>query len=232
MKKKRIISIAYLFTAVLFFSCEIDNYDAPDGTLTGRIIDGVTGNPILTEQPNGFQIRYEEISWSDTPVAQTFWGKADGTFNNTRLFAGKYRVTPVNGAFVQPDPKEVDVSSGKTTSVDFTVTPYISFSNVSIVKEGNTVRATFTLSKNVAAATLMDYNVFATGATPYVGIELFDNDISTGTVSISEADFGVPISVLLPANFVSGKTYYIRVGARCQNPVNRYNMTEVVKIQM
>jgi hypothetical protein len=57
MKKNRIISMACLFTAILFFSCEIDNYDAPDGTLTGRVIDGVTGNPISTEQPNGFRIR-------------------------------------------------------------------------------------------------------------------------------------------------------------------------------
>jgi hypothetical protein len=232
MKKIRILSIAYLFATVLFFSCEIDNYDAPDGTLTGRIIDAVSGNPVSTEQPNGFRIRYEEISWSDNPTAQFFWGKADGTFNNTKLFAGRYRVTPVEGAFVTPDPKEVDVSSKKTASVEFTVTPYISFSNVSIAREGNTVRATFTLSRNVAAAALQDYRVFATGATPYVGIELFDNDISAGPVDISESDLGVPISVLLPENFVSGKTYYIRVGARCQNPSSRYNMTEVVSVSM
>ena len=113
MKKKRIISIAYLLTAILFFSCEIDNYDAPDGTLTGRIIDAVTGTPISTEQPNGFRIRYEEISWSDNATAQFFWGKADGTFNNTKLFAGRYRVTPVEGAFLTPDAKEVEVGSKK-----------------------------------------------------------------------------------------------------------------------
>jgi hypothetical protein len=133
---------------------------------------------------------------------------------------------------VTPDAKEVDIHSGAATSVDFTVTPYISFSNVSIAKEGNSVRATFTLSRNVATAALQDYRVFATGATPYVGIELFDNDISPGAVSLSESDLGVPISVLLPANFVSGKTYYIRIGARCQNSAGRYNMTEVVTINM
>jgi hypothetical protein len=232
MKKKRILLIAYLLTAILFASCEIDNYDEPDGTLTGRVIDAVTGNPVLTEQPNGFQIRYNEISWSDNAPNQTFWGKADGTFNNTKLFAGRYRVVPTQGAFVQPDPKEVNISSGGTTSVDFTVTPYISFSNVSIAKEGNTVRATFTLSRNVATAALQDYRVFATSATPYVGIELFDNDISIGATGISEPDLGTPISVLLPENFVAGKTYYIRVGARCQNAAGRYNMTEVVTIRM
>jgi hypothetical protein len=232
MKKKRILAIAYLFTSILFFSCEIDNYAEPDGTLTGRVIDAVTGNPIVTEQPQGFRIRYEEISWSDNPTAQFFWGKADGTFNNTKLFAGKYRITPVEGAFVSPDPKEADVRSGQTASVDFTITPYISFTNVSIAKEGNTVRATFTLSKNVASSILQDYRVFATAATPYVGTQLFDNGISTSATDIRESDIGTPISVLLPENFVAGKTYYIRIGARCQNPAGRYNMTEVVKIQM
>jgi hypothetical protein len=233
MKKKRILStVACLFTVILFFSCEIDNYDEPDGTLTGRVIDAVTGNPICTEQPQGFRIRYEEISWSDNPTAQFFWGKADGTFNNTKLFAGKYRITPVEGAFVTPDPKEVDIRSGNTASVDFTVTPYISFSNVSVAKEGNTVRVTFTLSRNVASATLQDYRVFATVATPYVGTQLFDNDISSVSVNIAESDLGTPVSILLPENFVSGKTYYIRVGARCQNTSGRYNMTEVTTIKM
>jgi hypothetical protein len=232
MKKKRILSITYLFTVLLFCSCEIDNYDEPNGMLTGRVIDAVTGNPIVTEQPQGFRIRYEEISWSDNPTAQFFWGKADGTFNYTKLFAGRYRIMPVEGAFVTPDPKEADIKSGNTTTVDFTVTPYISFSNVSIVKDGNTVRATFTLTRNVATAVLQDYRVFATGATPYVGTQLFDNNISTNSVSINESNLGTPVSVLLPENFVSGKVYYIRVGARCQNSSGRYNMTEVVEIQM
>ncbi|MDR0413691.1 MAG: DUF3823 domain-containing protein [Dysgonamonadaceae bacterium] len=231
MKKKRIL-ILYLFTAILVLSCEIDNYNEPDGTLTGQVIDAMTGKPLSTEQPQGFRIRCEEISWSDTPTAQFFWGKADGTFNNTKLFAGKYRITPVEGAFVMPDPKEVNIRSGATTTVDFTVTPYISFSNVSIVKEGNTVRATFTLTRNVATAALQDYRVFATVATPYVGTQLFDNDISTSATNIGESDLEVPVSVLLPENFVSGKTYYIRIGARCQNSSGRYNMTEIVTISM
>jgi hypothetical protein len=232
MKKIRILSIAYLFVIALFSSCEIDNYDEPDGTLTGRVIDAVTGLPISTEQPQGFRIRYEEISWSENPTAQFFWGKADGTFNNTKLFPGKYLVTPVEGAFVTPEPKEADIHSGKTNTVDFTVTPYISFSNVSIAKESNSVRVTFTLLRNVASAVLQDYCVFATSATPYVGTQLFDNNISTGAISLNESNLEVPVSILLPDNFIPGKIYYIRVGARCQNSAGRYNMTEVMEIQM
>jgi len=235
MKKNHSYLIAFIWCVSIIaglVSCEIDNYEGPDGTITGRVIDAVTGSPILTEQPDGFRIRYDEISWSDNPVAQYFWGKADGTFNNTKLFAGTYNVWPVEGAFVTPDPKTVEVKSGGITTVDFTVTPYISFQNVSIVKSGaTTVTATFTLSKNVNEAKTQDYRIFASAKTPYVGTVVFESDISTGTVDFSDSDLGKPIVVTLD-NYVAGKTYYVRVGARCENNAGRYNMTEVVKIQM
>jgi hypothetical protein len=221
-----------MFIAALLISCEVDNYSGPDGALTGRVIDVITGNPVITEQPNGFRVRYDEISWSDTPVAQYIWGKADGTFANIKMFAGTYEVTPVEGAFVTPQKQTVTISSGKTASVDFTVTPYVSFSNVSIVKNGaTTVKAAFTLTKNVASSQIQCYQVFATSKTPYVGVTYFENQLSTGEVAITEDDLNKPIEVTLD-NYVAGKTYYIRVGARCVNSSNRYNMTEVVKIQM
>jgi hypothetical protein len=232
MKKITYLLSTICIASVFLFSCEIDNYDLPDGTLSGRVIDAVTGNPIITEQPNGFRIQLREISWSDNPTAQFFWGKADGTFNNTKLFAGKYEVIPVEGAFVTSQAQTVDIRSGGSTTADFTVTPYISFSNVSLVKEGSTsVRATFTLTRNVPSAALQDYRVFATDKTQYVGTVLVDNDVSSAVTGLNESLLGTPISVLLN-NYIPGKTYWIRIGARCVNASGRYNMTEVVKIDM
>jgi hypothetical protein len=199
--------------------------------MTGQVIDAVTKAPIISEQPNGYRIRYDEISWSDNPNPQYIWGKADGTFQNTKMFAGTYEVSAVEGAFVTSDVKTITVQSGQTTNVEFTVTPYISFSNVSIVKEGATVRATFTLSRNVPGAALQNYRVFASAATHYVGATESDPSVSVAATAITESDLGVPISVLLPAAFVAGKMYYIRVGAICENPNGRYNMTEIVNIQ-
>ncbi|MDR1408412.1 MAG: DUF3823 domain-containing protein [Tannerella sp.] len=218
--------------AACLISCETDNYSGPDGTITGRVIDALSGNPILTEQPDGFRIRYDEISWSENPVAQYFWGKADGTFNNTKLFAGTYEITPVEGAFVTPEPKTVEVKQGGTVTVDFTVTPYISFHNVSIVKDGaTTVRVSFTPTKNVASTKPQDYRIFASSKTPYVGTIVFESDISTEAVALSDDDMGRPVSVTLD-NYVPGRKYYIRAGARCENSAGRYNMTETVEIQM
>jgi hypothetical protein len=112
------------------------------------------------------------------------------------------------------------------------VTPYVSFTQVQIVKnDANSVKYTFTLSKNVASSKLQDYRIFATAKTPYVGTIVFESDISTGTVAITDEDLGKPIEVVI-GNYVPGKTYYVRVGARCENAAGRYNMTEIVTIQM
>ena len=64
--KKYILSVLCLTVIGMMVSCnKFDNYDAPDGTISGKVIDNVTGNPIITEQPHGFRIKYDEISWSD-----------------------------------------------------------------------------------------------------------------------------------------------------------------------
>jgi hypothetical protein len=228
---QNLVSILFMAIAVSLGSCKVDNYDAPDGILTGSVNDIITGKPIVTEQPDGFRIKYDEISWSATPVSQYFWGKADGTFSNTKLFAGKYTITPVEGAFITPESQTVDISSGKATNVNFSATPYISFSGVTIIKSLTNVIVTFTMTRNVATAATQDYRVFVTDKTPFVGNGVFDSAVSTGAISFSNADLGVSKVVTLD-KLVTGKTYYIRIGARCNNPSGRYNFTGIVSIIM
>jgi hypothetical protein len=69
--------------------------------------------------------------------------------------------------------------------------------------------------------------------TPYIGTNSggSESDVSLGATAFTDADLGKPIEVTLN-NYVAGKTYYIRIGARCANSSSRYNMTEVVTIQM
>jgi hypothetical protein len=210
-------------------ACEVDNYDAPDATLTGTVKDAITGKGLITEAPNGFEIRYKQINpiYPDAPNRQ-FWGKADGTYSYTKLFADSYDVSPINGAFVAVDPQRVIVSSGKTATLDFTVTPYVSFENVSIVKNGSdAITATFTLKKN--AGSIQDYRIFATNKTPLVGANVTDA-VGGNAVALSESELGSPI-VVERTGFEAG-TYWVRIGARCSEAGSgRYNLTEVVEIK-
>ena len=228
--KKLFNILFFISTCIWMTSCEVDNYEEPDATLTGTVIDATTGKGLITEQPNGFLIYYKEIA-AEYPSAQfrTFQGKADGTFNNSKLFAATYEVYPGLGAFVVPDVQTVKLSPGSETTVNFTVTPYVSISNVSMTKAGsNALTVQFTLSKN--AGTIQDYRIFATNKTPLVGSNITDN-VGGGAVALQESDLGMSISVDL-SGFETGYKYWVRVGARCNEaPSGRYNMSEVFEIQ-
>jgi hypothetical protein len=211
-------------------ACEIDNYDAPDAVLKGTVIDATTGQGLITEQPDGFQIYYKEIS-EQYPSAQfrTFWGKADGTYANTKVFAGKHEVYPGSGAFVIPEHQTVTLSSGKETTVDFTVTPYVSITDVNVTKVGNSgVRIQFKLTKN--AGSILDYRIFATNRTQLVGVNATDN-VGGNAVSLTESDLSTAF-VVERTGFATGYKYWIRVGARCKEaPSSRYNMSRIFEIE-
>jgi hypothetical protein len=243
---KRILLLICIASGMMFTSCEIDNYAAPDGALTGELIDAVTQKPYISEQPNGFRINCTVIEWiGDVNVgAQSFWGKADGTFNNDKIFAGMYRVQPALGGFHTVQADTLEIRSKQVTVHNFTVTPYVSFSNVSIEKDPNVadgVIATFTPNKNVlyaedgttvkSKATIRDYMLFASKRTNKVGFNAYDGDVSTASTALKEEDLGKPV-IVKQKGFQAGTTYYLRIGARCtESPDARYNMTEIVELQ-
>lgn len=122
--------ILYLFGITLWglSSCtSIDNWDEPDCTFYGTVIDSYTGEPLLASQ-NDWQIRIWERSWTGQEGGATdkqdLRIKQDGTYQNTKLFAGTYDMLPYDGPFWPVDTvKNVKLSS--STRQDFTVTPYL-----------------------------------------------------------------------------------------------------------
>src|SRR3546814_1297995 len=99
-------------------ACEVDTYDLPSETLTGRLVD-TDGEPFVTEQPYGFKIRMLEDGASQF---YDFWGKEDGTFRNTKIFRAKYKIYPFDGAFFQVDPVERVIDG--TVNLVFEVIPF------------------------------------------------------------------------------------------------------------
>ena len=53
----------------IFSSCEVfkvDNYDLPEETLVGEVVDVATGEKVLTDQGSeGIRVRITELSWGD-----------------------------------------------------------------------------------------------------------------------------------------------------------------------
>lgn len=229
MKKINILML--LLIVVLTMSCEkLDNYDDPKERLTGRLTDQMTGDALITEQPNGFRIKMSEISWSDNPEPEYFWGKADGTFNNTKIFAGTYEITPVEGAFFPVEAQILEIKG--TVEIEFKVIPYLSVSVADIKRiNDETIEITYTIARKQIGDKILDSRVFIS-TNPNVGTNILDNDLSPlkdlkdiPDEEILQTTFKETIK-----GFVKGKTYYVRVGARTDNANKRYNFTKVIKV--
>ena len=121
-------------------SCEKDNYDAPDSSIFGSFIDEETGELVEQDIYNGTVIEYLEEGYS---TIETMIVKNDGTYRNNLMFSGNYTMTPVRGNFEPLDPRQVRVKGA--TQVDFLVKPYLRLEDVVIYRNGDVIRASFTL---------------------------------------------------------------------------------------
>ncbi len=226
--KRTIIALCILVSAVT--SCKIDTYGLPSETLSGKVVCA-DGSPFITEQPNGFRIRLDEVvDGKITNFPQYFWGKPDGTFRNTKIFRGTYVVQPVEGAFLPVDPVEVEISGG--TELTFEVTPNLTI-NASITTSGPDVIAKYRLSKAPGAGKITTVRLLVSKWNPNVGMNHLDREtvrdlsmVKDETVVTTTYTDSV-LDCLEP-----GVTYYARVAALASNTSGRYNFSEVVKIEM
>ena len=130
-------SIMFCLAIVFFNSCnKIDNYDEPQETIKGRVVDA-TGELVLTDQGSeGTRVRLNEVSWTGTRVASNFdfFSMKDGIFQNTKVFRGRYNVR-IDGAFIPllrlgtagdtlaNETKTIDIAG--VTEVEFKVQPFL-----------------------------------------------------------------------------------------------------------
>jgi hypothetical protein len=207
-------------------ACKQDNYPAPNGGIQGTVTDAITGERIETEQPNGIRIRTIETKFGSNSTPNDFWCKADGTFANSAMFQGQYKVVPIEGPFFPADTAIVNV--GALTIVNFKVTPYLTIS-ANITSANGSVTANYTISRTRVGGKI------ATARTLVSAYPTVSNTINEFS-KITDLN-GVDDDVILNSQYTdvvsglqSGKTYYVRVGARTVNANNKFNYSEVVKV--
>lgn len=151
------INLILLSLAVCFSSClnEIDNYDAPNGGIKGLILDAETKEPIPlpVSGSTGVIINLQEQN-TDATKSIDFYAKADGSYENSRVFNGDYKIV-VNGPFVSPTEGTIKING--QTSYDLTATPYSRISATASVS-GQTVSISYKVSLTDPSYTLT--NVF------------------------------------------------------------------------
>lgn len=133
------------FAALALTACsmfEIDNYDGPNASFNGGIKDIKTGELVETDIQNGSRMQFQELGYPAGLLNRVI--KQNGEFRDDLFFAGRYSIN-FNGCNFYPFiVDEIEIKKGNNTK-DFQVTPYIRVQNVKIVKDGNTIRATFNL---------------------------------------------------------------------------------------
>jgi hypothetical protein len=223
------VSTLLVLCGFCFSGCELDNYDAPDATLTGRLLDSETNEAMPTQTPNGARIRIYEFykgEWSLQPY--DFWVKQDGSFENKSVFAGKYRIT-AEGAFAAFDPVETDISG--TKNMDIKVTPYLRLSVSAVPGAGGEVSISTQVSRSAGAPKIRAIT-FVCAKTPYADKNTFvkKSDIDVNSVDDSEIvskTYSATLTGLTP-----GATYYVRAGAFADNPGSHYNYSEIVEVKL
>ena len=209
---------------------QLDTYQDPDATLYGSIIDAATGELLPSDIVNGTTIKLIEHGYAD-PTPTYLVVKNDGSYRNTRLFEGTYTVQPDKRNFLPVDAQEIQISG--ETRLDFSVTPYIRFRNVSITQEANTVLATFCLEPTTLDA-VEEVALFASDQASVGSTVHSVSKIKTvGTGVLPTREFKISIDVSDNSSyFRENKEYYFRLGARSSYSGALYNYAPAVKLNI
>ncbi len=104
---KKIINILFMSVmAAMMSSCLMfvrDSYDYPNSSVTGAIVDSLTGEPVQMDVAEGSYIQYFQKNYGPVEEAQNFTFMTDGTWKNTQVFAGTYDFVLQNQNFVPID---------------------------------------------------------------------------------------------------------------------------------
>ena len=153
-----------LFTLVSCDMFKIDNYEAPNASIFGKMKDSVTGEAVETDIQNGTAIRAFELGWIENPTSRTWVVKQNGEYRNDMVFAGRYDLEIINGNVfpITGDNiiKDFEIRKGDN-HYDFTVTPYIRIKNTNIQKNENVITATFNLEAGDSSVKLSSINLYA-----------------------------------------------------------------------
>lgn len=226
---KKITLILFALCGMLGFQgCELDNYDGPNATLTGRLVDMETNETMPTQYQNGAKIRLYEFykgEWSSQP--NDFWVKQDGTFENKAIFAGKYRII-AQGAFTEQETIEMDISGTKT--LDIKVTPFLRLT-IDTNVNGDSVTLSTRVSRSPGASKIKTIT-FLAGETPYVDKSTFTEKRDMDVSELADEDIVSRTFTETISGLTRGTSYYVRIGALAENPANDYNYSTVVKIDL
>ncbi len=227
---KNIQILIFLMCGVLAFSsCELDNYEAPTGSLSGSLIDMETGETVQGDIISGTNIELIEQGYENPPI-QRLVVKVDGTYRNDMMFEGKYTLLPLTRGNFVPKTDTLTIDIGGQTVHNFEVQPYIRIKDYSVTIDGTKITATFKLEQTV------DDKVKSIGlfghSSPAVGEPLqFGKKTKTlNKVVDPTTEYELVMDVRTDKDFEKGKAYHFRIGALISADEAEFNYAPAVRL--
>ena len=215
----------------------IDNYDEPNAAIEGVIKDKETGEniPLNVEGSNGLIIRLTEIYPMEATNSNDFRAKLDGTFTNRMLFNGTYKITTVDGPFLEQPEKEIKLNGD--TKVTLEATPYTRIKIESATANGRVFTIKYTVTKSEDDLNVTDVYGFwnwnsrvGDGGANQAGWQALKD--ADGAPQLSgEAVFDLTDNGAINDNLhmiqANGSKLFFRIAAKVNNRLNYSTVAEV-----
>jgi len=223
MKMRNIFYLLLIIMSVA--SCSVDNYDAPNATLSGKVIDNVTNGMIENGGVNSGTIIQIFEGNSKQPILSNSF--PDGRFENAVLFPGNYKLFTIGAFRIVGDTTRISITDN--TEVEIKVLPNVRLKATLQSFVGTTATVKVEYSKVHADQTLNQLAVvWSTINNPNL-FTFFGGGQKTETVTSQNLTTGEKIFTI--TGLTAGTKYYIRAAGRTFAPGNYYNYSTTIMTQ-
>lgn len=206
--KFRFLTIITAASIFLAGCSEYDNFDAPELTLSGKV---VYQGKAVSVRNNGPQLELWQDGYPLKSPIYVYMNQ-DGSFSS-KLFAGQYKlVRRADAPWLQQATDTIRVNLTENTNIDVPVTPYFTITNETFQKSGNTINANFVVNKVVATANVELVRL-------YLGKSVLTDQVQREVRvdgSVPSLVFGAQttLSADIPDNLKSLDFIYARIGVK------------------
>ena len=209
----------------LLNSCKDDNYVAPELTITGKIIDSKTSTLVESGGSNGGSI--VKFYQNNSTQALLYKTMPDGTFTNSRVFAGNYRYVAEGPFQIMLDTTSISIKAN--VQIDIKVVPNVRLTATVASKDATTaiikiayekVPANLTMTKlGLVWSTVTAPNIFT-----FIGGNIFTTNVQAMNLTSGNEEYTI-------TGLKAGTKYYVRATAVTNAPGNYYNYSTQIEVQ-
>lgn len=222
MKMKKLFYLQ-LVLILLVYSCSIDNYTAPNATLSGKVLDNTTSEMVENGGANGGTIIQVYEGNSRQPILCNSF--PDGHFVNAAFFNGNYKVMALGAFKMVTDTIKVSVDGN--TEIEIKVIPNVRLKATLINRDASTATVKVEYDKLhgnqilnqlcIVWSTIPNPNMFT-----FSGGGQKTETVTSQNLSKGEMTFTI-------TGLKTGEKYHVRAAARTNATGGYYNYSKPIE---